>query len=55
MINILKDNVVYGISVTPTEEPITLPNIVTQKGTNIIEIDTTITPSNMEVTYRGKK
>ena len=45
----------YYVLATPTEEIIELPNIPTNKGTNIIEIDTTITPSNMEVTYLGKK
>lgn len=39
---------------TPTEETIELPNIPTLKGTNIIEIDTKIQPSNMEVIYKGK-
>lgn len=37
------------------EETIELPDIQLHKGTNIIEIDTTIQPSNMEVTYLGKK
>ena len=35
----------------PTEETIELPNILTLKGTNIITVDTTIEPSNMEVEY----
>ena len=43
------------IARTVKEEDIDLPNILLNKGTNIIEIDTTITPSNMEVTYLGKK
>ena len=39
---------------TPTEEDIELPNIPTFKGTTIIEVDTEIQPSNMEVVYKGK-
>lgn len=39
---------------TPIEETIELPNIPTIKGTTIIEVDTNIQPSNMEVTYKGK-
>lgn len=46
---------VIGKLVTPIEETIKLPNIPTHKGTNIIEVDTTIQPSNMEVTHLGKK
>ena len=36
-------------------EDIDLPNIPTHKGTTVIEIDTSITPSNMEVQYYGKR
>ena len=36
---------------TSTEETIDLPTIPTNKGTNIIEVDTSILPSNMEVKY----
>ena len=39
---------------TSTEETIELPNIPTLKGTTIIEVDTKIQPSNMEVIYKGK-
>lgn len=46
--------VYYGSNKT-SEETIELPMIPTYKGTNIIEIDTTILPSNMEVIYLGKK
>ena len=35
-------------------EDITLPNIPLNKGTNIIEVDTNILPSNIEVKYYGK-
>ena len=37
------------------EEEMELPDIQLHKGTNIIEVDTKIKPSNMEVTYLGKK
>ena len=37
------------------EENIDLPSVATQKDTNVIEVGTTITPSNLEVTYIGKK
>ena len=36
------------------EKNVDLPNIPTHKGTTIIEVDTSILPSNMEVTYLGK-
>ena len=36
---------------TPTEQTIELPNISTFKGTTTIEIDTSIKPSNVEITY----
>lgn len=38
----------------PVEETIELPNIPTIKGTTIIEVDTEIQPSYMEVVYKGK-
>ena len=38
----------------PYTEDITLPTIPTHEGTNIIEIDTSISPSNMEVEYYAK-
>ena len=38
----------------PIEETIELPNIPTFKGTTIIEVDTEVQPSNMEVVYKGK-
>ncbi len=46
---------IYYILATPTEETIELPNIPTIKSTTILEVDTTIKPSNMEVVYKGKK
>lgn len=39
---------------TPIEESITLPNILLNKGTNVIDVNTTIKPSNMYVEYKGK-
>lgn len=47
-------NVLY-VTETPVEETVELSNVPLNKGTNIIEVDTTIQPSNMEVTYLGKK
>ena len=49
-----KPSIYYPLA-TPTEKTMELPNIPTIKGTNIIEVDTKILPSNMEVTYLGKK
>lgn len=46
---------VYYVLDQEIEEDIDLPNIAIQKGTNIIEIDTSVQPSNMEVKYLGKK
>jgi len=39
---------------TPEEETIELPSIATAKGNVILETDTRLQPSNMEVTYEGK-
>lgn len=38
----------------PTEESIELPDILLNKGTNIVDVNTEITPSNMEVKYYAK-
>jgi hypothetical protein len=45
---------VYYILANVVEEEFELPNIPTHKGTTIIEVDTSVRPSNMEVTYLGK-
>lgn len=45
---------VYYALETPIEETIELPNIPTLKGTTVIEIDTKLQPSNVEVVYKGK-
>lgn len=42
--------IIYAIA-EPTEEAITLPKLPTVKGTTVYEIDTTIQPSQMDVTY----
>ena len=44
----------YHGTVDTTGTTVTLPDILLNKGTNIIEVDTTITPSNMEVKYYAK-
>ena len=44
-----------GLNEPNDTETIDLPDILLNKGTNIIEVDTTISPSNMEVAYLGKK
>ena len=43
--------VIYYQLATPTEIPITLPNLPTFKGTSIISADTTVQPSNAEIEY----
>ena len=43
-----------GPALNPTEETLDLPVISTNAGTNIIEVDTSIAPSNMEVEYYSK-
>lgn len=40
---------------TTSEEGITLPDILLNKGTNIISIDTNINASNMWIKYKGKE
>jgi hypothetical protein len=54
--NYLSENniIIYGVQETAYEE-IELPNIPTFKGTTILEVDTKIQPSNMEVVYKGKE
>ena len=38
-----------------TEENVTLPNILLNKGTNIVSVGTNLTPSNMWIKYKGKE
>ena len=40
---------------TTGEESITLPDILLNKGTNIVSVDTTTTPSKMWIKYKGKE
>lgn len=47
-----KPTIFYPLA-TPIEESIVLPEIPTIKGTNIIDVDTEIKPSNVEITYKG--
>ena len=42
---------IFYTPVKPTEQPITLPPILTHKGTNVISVDTNIQPSNMQIQY----
>jgi hypothetical protein len=48
-----KPSIYYPLETT-IEETIELPNILLNKGTNIIEVDTNILPSNMVVEYYSK-
>lgn len=41
----------YYVLETPTEELVELPQLPTLKGTTVYTVDTTIQPSNMEVSY----
>ena len=42
-------------SKTTTEESIELPDILLNAGTNVVDVETSITPSNIELTYKGKE
>ena len=42
---------IYYVLKTPIEEAIELPKIPTHKGTSIISADTSVQPSNAEITY----
>ena len=46
-----KDKEIYMIRSKSTEKSITLPALKTFKGTNIISVDTNISPSNIQVQY----
>lgn len=45
--------IIYQLAST-TEESIELPDILLNKGTNIVDVETSITPSNLWVKYKGK-
>ena len=49
----LKSNPIYYIApcLVPTEEDISLPSLKALQGTNIISVDTSVIPSNMECEY----
>lgn len=44
----------WYILATPTTESITAPSIPTTGGTATIDVDTTVKPSEMSLTYNGK-
>ena len=50
-----KPSIYYPVAEVDDVKTIDLPTIPTNKGTNIIEIDTEVLPSNMEVKYMGKE
>ena len=39
---------------TPTEESIELPDILLNKGTNVVDVETSLKPSNLWLKYKGK-
>ena len=45
--------IIYQLAST-TEESIELPDILLNKGTNVIDVETSITPSNLWIKYKGK-
>ena len=49
----IKDVYIIYVLKTPTEETIELPTIATNNGTSIIDIETDIKPSNLEIEYFG--
>ena len=48
-----KPSIYYPLETT-IEETIELPNILLNKGTNVIDVDTNVLPSNMVVEYYSK-
>lgn len=53
-IEFIKDKTIYYPLKTPAEETIELPSIAMIKGSVVLETDTRLQPSNMEVAYKGK-
>ena len=47
------DIVVYYVVETPTTETVTAPSITTTSGLNTIDVNTTVKPSEMSLTYNG--
>ena len=43
----------YYILATPTTESVTAPTITTTGGTDTLDVDTTVKPSEMDLTYHG--
>jgi len=52
--NAVKGHILDYALNTPTEETITLPDILLNKGTNIISVGTSLEPSDMWIKYKGK-
>lgn len=46
---------IYYILATPTTEQVTVPTIPTTSGLNTIDVDTSVKPSEMSLTYDGYK
>lgn len=46
---------IYYQSVAPTEESIELPDILLNKGTNVVDVETSLKPSNLWLKYKGKE
>ena len=44
---------VYYVLATPTTESVTAPSITTTGGTAILDVDTTVKPSEFDLTYHG--
>lgn len=46
--------IIYQLAST-TEESIELPDILLNKGTNVVDVETSIAPSNLWIKYKGKE
>lgn len=46
--------IIYQLAST-TEKSIELPDILLNKGTNVVDVETSITPSNLWIKYKGKE
>lgn len=53
-IEFIKDKTIYYPLKTSEEETIELPSIAMAKGSVVLETDTRLQPSNLEITYKGK-
>lgn len=45
---------VDNLDIDATEETIELPDILLNAGTNIVDVETSLTPSNLWIKYKGK-